>query len=139
MPPRGALEAPSSSSCPAKVRWRLFSVAAHTSPTCVALVGVLTVSHVHAPWHLGHVCAAPMEFFEFQEVSAVNWAHHFGAQYISLEHRYYGESNPVPDYSTDNMRYLSSRQVCAPAWPLAWPRCSLLTPVFSTLRVTGAC
>ena len=58
---------------------------------------------------------APMEFFEFQEVSAVNWAHHFGAQYISLEHRYYGESNPVPDYSTDNMRYLSSRQALADA------------------------
>jgi len=55
---------------------------------------------------------APMEFFEFQEVSAVNWAHHFGAMYISLEHRYYGDSNPVANYSTANYKYLSSRQVC---------------------------
>ena len=52
-----------------------------------------------------------MEFFEFQEVSAINWAHHFGAMYISLEHRYYGDSSPVPDYATDNLKYLSSRQV----------------------------
>lgn len=58
---------------------------------------------------------APMEFFEFQEVSAVNWAYHFGAMYISLEHRYYGESSPVPSYTTDNYRYLSSRQALADA------------------------
>lgn len=58
---------------------------------------------------------APMEFFEFQEVSAINWAHDFGAMYISLEHRYYGESNPVPDFSTENMKYLSSRQALADA------------------------
>lgn len=37
-----------------------------------------------------------MEFFEFQEVSAINWAHEFGAMYISLEHRFYGETSPVP-------------------------------------------
>lgn len=41
-------------------------------------------------------CTAPMEFFEFQEVSAINWAHEFGAMYISLEHRFYGETSPVP-------------------------------------------
>ena len=30
---------------------------------------------------------APVEFFEFQEVSAVNWAKNFSARYIALEHR----------------------------------------------------
>ena len=29
---------------------------------------------------------------------------------VALEHRYYGESHPVPDLSTPNMRFLSSRQ-----------------------------
>uniref|UniRef100_A0AC35UEN3 Serine protease K12H4.7 n=1 Tax=Rhabditophanes sp. KR3021 TaxID=114890 RepID=A0AC35UEN3_9BILA len=32
---------------------------------------------------------------------------------FNLEHRYYGESNPTPDMSTGNLRYLSSRQALA--------------------------
>lgn len=43
------------------------------------------------------------------------WAKHFGARYIALEHRYYGDSNPVHDMSTHNMRYLSSEQAMADA------------------------
>eukprot|EP00013_Stygamoeba_regulata_P026716 CAMPEP_0177651036 /NCGR_PEP_ID=MMETSP0447-20121125/12298_1 /TAXON_ID=0 /ORGANISM="Stygamoeba regulata, Strain BSH-02190019" /LENGTH=490 /DNA_ID=CAMNT_0019154019 /DNA_START=38 /DNA_END=1511 /DNA_ORIENTATION=+ len=34
----------------------------------------------------------------------------YGAMVVELEHRYYGESSPVPDLSTDNMRYLSTDQ-----------------------------
>merc|ERR1719153_1529959 len=33
-----------------------------------------------------------------------------GAAMFELEHRYYGQSQPTEDMSTDNMRYLSSRQ-----------------------------
>ena len=72
---------------------------------------------------------APMEFFEFQEVAMYEWAKKFGvlpscfhfyvwsshsmllgAMVIVLEHRYYGSSNPVSDFSTSNMKYLSSKQ-----------------------------
>jgi hypothetical protein len=31
---------------------------------------------------------------------------------VSLEHRYYGESQPVPDMSVENLKYLTSEQVC---------------------------
>mmetsp|Transcript_53932 Transcript_53932/g.89749 ORF Transcript_53932/g.89749 Transcript_53932/m.89749 type:complete len:504 (-) Transcript_53932:91-1602(-) len=58
---------------------------------------------------------ASMNFFPFQEVSAYQWAQHFGAMYISLEHRYYGESLPFLDFSTKNMQYLSSQQALADA------------------------
>jgi len=32
------------------------------------------------------------------------------AMFITLEHRYYGASQPFEDWSTDNLRYLSSEQ-----------------------------
>merc|ERR1712179_21362 len=38
------------------------------------------------------------------------WAEENGAAMFELEHRYYGQSQPTEDMSTDNMRYLSSRQ-----------------------------
>merc|ERR1711872_825561 len=38
------------------------------------------------------------------------WAKENGAAMFLLEHRYYGQSQPTEDMSTDNMRYLSSRQ-----------------------------
>merc|ERR1719167_807465 len=38
------------------------------------------------------------------------WAKENGAAMFLLEHRYYGKSNPTEDMSTENMRYLSSRQ-----------------------------
>lgn len=56
-----------------------------------------------------------MEFFEFQEVAMYEWAKKFGAMVIVLEHRYYGSSNPVSDFSTSNMKYLSSKQALADA------------------------
>eukprot|EP00123_Amoebidium_parasiticum_P015372 comp22934_c1_seq1/m.36337 comp22934_c1_seq1/g.36337 ORF comp22934_c1_seq1/g.36337 comp22934_c1_seq1/m.36337 type:complete len:507 (-) comp22934_c1_seq1:219-1739(-) len=36
-----------------------------------------------------------------------------GGLMLALEHRYYGKSLPVPDFTTPNMRYLSSRQALA--------------------------
>merc|ERR1712215_196349 len=38
------------------------------------------------------------------------WAEENGAAMFLLEHRYYGKSRPTEDMSTENMRYLSSRQ-----------------------------
>lgn len=58
---------------------------------------------------------APLEFFEFQEVSAKLWAQKLGALYIAIEHRFYGDSMPMPDFSTNNLRYLSSQQALADA------------------------
>ena len=56
------------------------------------------------------------QFFEFQEKSAEHWARAFGARYIALEHRYYGESRPTASYATrDLQRYLSAAQALADA------------------------
>jgi len=40
----------------------------------------------------------------------MKWAEENGAALFLLEHRYYGQSKPTEDMSTENMRYLSSRQ-----------------------------
>ena len=34
----------------------------------------------------------------------------FNATLISLEHRYYGKSQPMPDLSSENLAYLTSQQ-----------------------------
>jgi pimeloyl-ACP methyl ester carboxylesterase len=36
-----------------------------------------------------------------------------GARMLAVEHRFYGQSNPVPDFSPENLRLLSSRQALA--------------------------
>ncbi|XP_045200645.2 putative serine protease K12H4.7 isoform X2 [Mercenaria mercenaria] len=41
------------------------------------------------------------------------YARDHGAFLVLLEHRYYGESQPVPDISTPNLQYLSSKQALA--------------------------
>jgi len=48
----------------------------------------------------------------FQEVL---YAKQHGALFIEVEHRFYGESAPLPDLSLDNLRYLSSQQALADA------------------------
>ena len=40
----------------------------------------------------------------------VVYAQKFGALLVALEHRFYGESKPTDDLSTDNLRFLSSQQ-----------------------------
>ncbi|KHJ82460.1 hypothetical protein OESDEN_17846, partial [Oesophagostomum dentatum] len=40
----------------------------------------------------------------------VGWAKQFGAALFALEHRFYGESQPTPDQSVKNLKYLNSRQ-----------------------------
>ncbi|VDK43878.1 unnamed protein product, partial [Cylicostephanus goldi] len=40
----------------------------------------------------------------------VKWAEQFGAMMFALEHRFYGKSQPTPNQSVENLRYLSSRQ-----------------------------
>lgn len=41
------------------------------------------------------------------------YAEHYQALCIQLEHRFYGKSRPLPDMSTENLRYLSSEQALA--------------------------
>uniref|UniRef100_A0A1B6IAX2 Serine protease K12H4.7 n=1 Tax=Homalodisca liturata TaxID=320908 RepID=A0A1B6IAX2_9HEMI len=43
----------------------------------------------------------------------VNYAKQYGALMFQIEHRYYGESHPTSDASTDNLVYLSSEQALA--------------------------
>ncbi|XP_029027903.1 thymus-specific serine protease [Betta splendens] len=48
-----------------------------------------------------------------QEGSWITYAEKLGALCLMLEHRFYGKSHPTDDLSTDNLRYLSSRQALA--------------------------
>jgi len=43
------------------------------------------------------------------------WAKEFNALMISLEHRFYGESQPFGNLSTENLKYLSAEQALADA------------------------
>jgi len=38
------------------------------------------------------------------------YASHYGALQFGLEHRFYGKSQPLADWNTDNLKYLSSQQ-----------------------------
>jgi len=44
-----------------------------------------------------------------------SWAAQLGAIIIALEHRYYGQSIPVPTFTPENMIYLSAQQALADA------------------------
>ncbi|XP_034557451.1 thymus-specific serine protease [Notolabrus celidotus] len=48
-----------------------------------------------------------------QTGSWLTYAKKLGALCLMLEHRFYGKSHPTDDLSTDNLRYLSSRQALA--------------------------
>ena len=41
----------------------------------------------------------------------IEWAQREKAALFILEHRYYGESHPKPTLTTEDMKWLSSRQV----------------------------
>ncbi|XP_014248956.1 putative serine protease K12H4.7 [Cimex lectularius] len=47
------------------------------------------------------------------KASWINYAKKYKALCFQLEHRYYGNSQPTPDTSTQNLRYLSSEQALA--------------------------
>eukprot|EP01101_Sappina_pedata_P004309 TRINITY_DN1800_c0_g1_i1.p1 TRINITY_DN1800_c0_g1~~TRINITY_DN1800_c0_g1_i1.p1 ORF type:complete len:474 (+),score=164.89 TRINITY_DN1800_c0_g1_i1:137-1423(+) len=49
------------------------------------------------------------------EVQMFKWCKQFNAKYILIEHRYYGLSSPTLNYSTENMRFLTSEQALADA------------------------
>eukprot|EP01112_Ceratiomyxa_fruticulosa_P018622 TRINITY_DN5992_c0_g1_i4.p1 TRINITY_DN5992_c0_g1~~TRINITY_DN5992_c0_g1_i4.p1 ORF type:complete len:492 (+),score=105.18 TRINITY_DN5992_c0_g1_i4:1223-2698(+) len=42
-----------------------------------------------------------------------NYAQQFGAMVISVEHRFYGDSMPLPDLSVESLQYLTSAQALA--------------------------
>uniref|UniRef100_A0A182QN93 Prolylcarboxypeptidase n=1 Tax=Anopheles farauti TaxID=69004 RepID=A0A182QN93_9DIPT len=56
----------------------------------------------------GHYPINPyfMENSHFRDVAALQ-----GAWLATFEHRYFGTSNPTPDYSTENLRFLRTEQV----------------------------
>ena len=43
----------------------------------------------------------------------IHLAAEVGAMVVAVEHRYYGSSLPVSDFTTENLRYLSSKQALA--------------------------
>ncbi|XP_052232753.1 putative serine protease F56F10.1 [Dreissena polymorpha] len=55
----------------------------------------------------------PADAIWMVEGTWIQYAQQFGAICVMLEHRYYGESHPVPDLSLSNLRYLNSRQALA--------------------------
>ncbi|RWS14382.1 putative serine protease K12H4.7-like protein [Dinothrombium tinctorium] len=61
----------------------------------------------------GEGTADPVWLVEAQIAS--NYAPRFNALSILLEHRYYGESHPTGDMSTENLQYLTSEQALADA------------------------
>ncbi|KAK0395769.1 hypothetical protein QR680_001419 [Steinernema hermaphroditum] len=46
-------------------------------------------------------------------VTYLTWAQEYGAAVYQLEHRYYGKSQPTPDQSTPNLKWLTSEQMLA--------------------------
>lgn len=55
-----------------------------------------------------HICGeGDAEQGYFLNDNAIAWAQTLGAHLVYLEHRYYGQSLPFPDLSTDHLQYLT--------------------------------
>uniref|UniRef100_A0A1I8A632 Serine protease K12H4.7 n=1 Tax=Steinernema glaseri TaxID=37863 RepID=A0A1I8A632_9BILA len=46
-------------------------------------------------------------------IQYLQWAKHFGALVYQTEHRFFGESQPLKDMSTDNLKYCTTKQALA--------------------------
>ena len=57
---------------------------------------------------IGGESPEPMEFF-LVFGAWIEWAKKHNAALFLLEHRFYGESHPTPDLSTENLQWRSSR------------------------------
>jgi len=57
----------------------------------------------------------PMSPLSAEVYQYVIWAQQFGALVVSLEHRFYGESQPLEDLSTESLKFLSAEQALADA------------------------
>ncbi|EFO96772.1 hypothetical protein CRE_17219 [Caenorhabditis remanei] len=47
------------------------------------------------------------------DVQYLQWAAEFGADVFDLEHRFFGDSWPIPDMTTNSLRYLTTQQALA--------------------------
>ncbi|VDM41706.1 unnamed protein product [Toxocara canis] len=63
--------------------------------------------------YIGGESTADIKWVTNPDVQIMSAARKFNAAVYLLEHRYYGESWPTPDQSTENMRFLSSKQALA--------------------------
>jgi len=57
-------------------------------------------------------CTAPSSDVDTMDYWAMVAKDH-GGLLVTLEHRYYGASQPFPDWSTKNLEYLTSQQALA--------------------------
>ncbi|CAL2052809.1 unnamed protein product [Caenorhabditis brenneri] len=49
----------------------------------------------------------------YPQVQYLQWAKEFGADVFDLEHRFFGDSWPIPDMETSSLRYLTTQQALA--------------------------
>ncbi len=60
-----------------------------------------------------HLCGESTCNFPLSRQFPLRAAEQLKARYVVLEHRYYGESQPVPDWTNENLRFLTEDQALA--------------------------
>ena len=60
-----------------------------------------------------HLCGENQCHFPYNRQFPLQVAQHFNGLYIAIEHRYYGISQPTPDWSLKNLQYLNHEQAFA--------------------------
>jgi len=60
-----------------------------------------------------HICGESRCDFPYARLFPLKIAENLGAKYIVLEHRYYGDSQPMPNWSLENLRFLTHDQALA--------------------------